>query len=146
MGRMLPGIGDGDRLVPAPEDALHRLVPTNRSLIEAPRHFGVSHEATLADRVAELGNVGDPERDGDGRHPEELREFGVAGAELTVIAGKSGVVRAIAGDGMADDTHGRYIGIKLLKSIYLRKYFTFLPNFVGEVSPSHGTADLQVRS
>jgi hypothetical protein len=80
--------------------------------MEALRHFGVGREAALADRVGELGDVGAPEGEGDRRHPEELGELGVAGAELTVVLRKSGVVRAIAGGEMADDAHGRHIGTK----------------------------------
>jgi len=109
---MLSGIGDSYRLVPAPEDALHCLLPTDRPLMEALGHFGVGREAALADRVGELGDVGDPEREGDGRHREELGELGVGGAELTVVLGEPGVIRAIAGDGMADDAHGWHIGTK----------------------------------
>jgi hypothetical protein len=107
---MLLRVGDGHRLVPTPEDALDRLVPTDRPLMEALRHVGVGREAALADRGAEFRDVGDPQREGDGRHREELRELGVTGAELTVVPRKSGVVRAIAGGEMADDAHDRHMG------------------------------------
>ena len=105
MRRMVLGAGDGDGLAPAVHDALHRLAIADRALMEALRHLTVGTDAAEADRFSELGNVGDPEADGERRHLEEL---GVGGPELAVVAGEFGIVRSIPGR-MADDTHGRYM-------------------------------------
>jgi hypothetical protein len=110
MGWMLSGEGDGHWLVPAPKDTLHRLVPTDRPLMEALGHVGVSREPAFADCGGELGNVGEPEGDGRGRHAKELGELGVAGAELAVILRKPSVVCPIAGNGRADDAHSGHTG------------------------------------
>ena len=112
VGRMVLGVGDGNRLALAPHYPLHRLATADRTLVKALRHLAVGEEAAKADRFSEIGNVRNPQADGDRRHLEEFRQLRIGGAELAVVLGELAVFGAIAGDGLADDAHGRHIGYK----------------------------------